>query len=113
MRSRLSRLSLVAAFASTLVAVSNAAAQVSRPAGVNRSVAQVAPVALAWQSREGKSSKLPIVVGALAGAGVGVIALFAQSDCRRVESMCGLAIPLYVGGGALLGGAIGYIWSRR
>lgn len=52
-------------------------------------------------------------VGAAAGAGAGVLAslaLFAfDPDCRRGESMCGLAIPVFIGGGALTGSVVGLV----
>jgi hypothetical protein len=59
-------------------------------------------------------------VGALAGLAVGALAsaaLFAfDADCRRGESMCGLAIPVFVGGGvatgAVTGLAVGLIRNR-
>lgn len=52
-------------------------------------------------------------VGAAAGAGAGVLASLAMfavdEDCRRSESMCGLAIPVFIGGGALTGSVVGLV----
>ncbi|HEX5869031.1 MAG TPA: hypothetical protein VFY65_01375 [Longimicrobium sp.] len=52
-------------------------------------------------------------VGAGAGALAGVLAsaaMFAfDEDCRPGHSMCGLAIPVFIGGGALTGGAVGLV----
>lgn len=54
-----------------------------------------------------------VAVGAGAGAAAGALAylaIFALSDdCRSPEAMCGLAIPLVVGGGAVAGGAVGLV----
>lgn len=47
--------------------------------------------------------------GAVLGAAVGLAILFAPSNCRSSESMCGAGIPLYVGAGAIGGGLIGYL----
>jgi hypothetical protein len=50
-------------------------------------------------------------VGAGTGALAGVLAsaaMFAfDEDCRSGHSMCGLAVPVFIGGGALTGGAVG------
>jgi hypothetical protein len=52
-------------------------------------------------------------VGAGAGALAGVlasVAMFAfDEDCRPGDSMCGLAVPVFIGGGALTGGAVGLV----
>lgn len=32
-----------------------------------------------------------------------------QHDCRSADSMCGLAIPVMVGGGAISGGVVGLV----
>lgn len=52
-------------------------------------------------------------VGAGAGALAGVLAsaaMFAfDEDCRPGYSMCGLAVPVLIGGGALTGGAAGLV----
>jgi hypothetical protein len=50
-------------------------------------------------------------VGAILGAAGGTIILFAPKNCRDTGSMCGLGLPLYAGGGALVGGVLGYIVS--
>lgn len=52
------------------------------------------------------------LVGALAGAVLGSVVFLAQADeeCGSPGSMCGLALPLYAGAGALAGGAIGLIF---
>ena len=52
------------------------------------------------------------VGGALIGAAIGVAILFAPRQCRTGDSMCGLAIPLYVGAGAAVGGLIGYLVGK-
>ena len=46
--------------------------------------------------------------GAVAGALIGSTLLFAPANCRTAESMCGLGLPVYAGGGAIIGGLIGY-----
>jgi predicted TIM-barrel fold metal-dependent hydrolase len=48
------------------------------------------------------------VIGALGGASVPLV----SRNCRTPESMCGLNVPIYVGGGALVGGITGYVVSR-
>jgi hypothetical protein len=53
-----------------------------------------------------------VMIGALAGAVGGTVLLFSDGSCRTPESMCGLSIPLHAGGGALLGGAVGYVVAR-
>lgn len=56
-----------------------------------------------------------VLIGAGAGATVGAAAFLLTSDgCwRESDSMCELAIPLYVGGGAVAGGLFGYLVGRR
>ena len=49
------------------------------------------------------------VGGALAGAVIGTVVLFAPAHCRTAESMCGLLLPVAAGGGAAIGGLIGYL----
>lgn len=55
------------------------------------------------------------LIGAGVGAAVGGAAFLLLSDgcLGEGDSMCGLAIPLYVGGGAATGGLIGYLLGRR
>lgn len=55
------------------------------------------------------------VGGILGGAVVGAAVFLLQSNgCwRRAESMCELAIPLYVGAGAAAGGVIGNVLGAR
>jgi hypothetical protein len=52
-------------------------------------------------------------VGAGAGALAGVLAsaaLFAfDENCRSGDSMCGLAVPVFIGGGVLTGGVAGLV----
>jgi hypothetical protein len=60
-----------------------------------------------------RRATVPVIIGAVAGAAIGTAVLFGPADCRTGESMCGVGIPLYVGGGALAGGLIGYLFSRR
>jgi uncharacterized membrane protein len=52
-------------------------------------------------------------VGAAAGAVTGAAASLAiyafSSDCRSTGSMCGLAFPFIIGGGAVTGGAVGLV----
>lgn len=55
------------------------------------------------------SSRRAVLVGALVGVAAGAALTFASSDCRSPESMCGLNLPVYAAGGALVGGAIGYV----
>ncbi len=62
---------------------------------------------------ERKSALRPVIVGALLGAAAGTVLTFASSECRSGYSMCGLALPIYAGGGALVGGLAGYVWSLR
>lgn len=50
-----------------------------------------------------------MIGGAVAGALIGSILLFAPANCRDTGSMCGLGLPLYAGGGAIIGGLIGYL----
>ena len=52
------------------------------------------------------------IVGAVLGAAIGTVALFTREGCRTPESMCGLGLPLYAGGGAIAGGAVGYFIAR-
>lgn len=56
-----------------------------------------------------------ILLGVGVGVAVGTTAFLIQSGgCwRRAESMCELGIPLYVGGGAVVGGLIGYLIGKR
>ncbi len=70
------------------------------------------------QSVEASSAARPnsavhTVGGAIVGALIGSAILFAPSRCRQVESMCGAAIPLYAGGGAAIGGLLGYQYARN
>lgn len=68
-------------------------------------------------SRTVEARRLSIAGHAAVGAGVGVatgalasLAMFAfQPGCDMGESMCGLAIPALVGGGALTGAAVGAV----
>lgn len=55
------------------------------------------------------------LIGAGAGAAVGAAVFLVQSDgCwREAESMCGLAVPLYVGRGAVAGGLFGHLIGGR
>ncbi len=52
-------------------------------------------------------------VGAAAGAGAGVLASLAMfafdPNCRMGDSMCGLAVPVFIGGGTLTGGVVGLV----
>lgn len=48
-------------------------------------------------------------VGALAGALTYVAAFGLSDECRSTGSMCGLAIPFLVGGGAVAGGVVGLV----
>lgn len=75
------------------------------------STLQSPQVALPMAERQ--SARKPVIIGALLGAAAGTVLTFASSDCRTGYSMCGLALPLYAGGGALIGGLAGYVWSRR
>lgn len=51
--------------------------------------------------------------GAVLGALLGTAALYLTEDgCTETGSMCGLAIPLYAGGGAVAGGLVGYLIGR-
>lgn len=56
------------------------------------------------------------VTGALLGAAVGTLAFLAQAnveDCTSTGSMCGLALPLFAGGGAVVGGVVGFVIGSR
>jgi hypothetical protein len=55
------------------------------------------------------SSRRAVLLGALVGAVAGTAPTFAPSDCRTPGSMCGPNIALYAAGGALAGGAVGYV----
>jgi hypothetical protein len=52
-------------------------------------------------------------VGAGAGALTGVLASLAMfafdPNCRMGDSMCGLAVPVFIGGGTLTGGVVGLV----
>ncbi len=56
-----------------------------------------------------------ILTGAGIGAAIGGTAFLLQSNgCwRKTESMCELAIPLFIGAGATAGGVIGYLLGSR
>jgi hypothetical protein len=56
-----------------------------------------------------------VLLGAAAGGAAGAAAFLLVSDgCwRAAESMCELAIPLYVGAGAVTGGLIAHVLGRR
>ncbi len=58
-----------------------------------------------------RSVAVPVIIGAVAGAAIGTAVLFAPGNCRSGESMCGVGIPLYVGGGVLVGGLAGYLFA--
>jgi hypothetical protein len=47
--------------------------------------------------------------GALAGVLASVAMLALDEDCRSGDSMCGLAAPVFIGGGALTGAAVGLV----
>ena len=80
---------------------------------VQRPTSAVLRAPITSQAQEKRSTIKPVAIGALVGAVVGTVVLVSAYDCRSTGSMCGLGIPLYTGGGALIGGAVGYIWSRR
>lgn len=63
-------------------------------------------------TRTPRSRRRGVAIGALIGAVAGTGLLFASNNCRTPESMCGLSIPLYVGGGALIGGVAGYVATK-
>jgi hypothetical protein len=50
------------------------------------------------------------IAGVLAGAAIGTAFMFVQNReaCTTTESMCGLAVPVYAGAGAVAGGFLGY-----
>jgi hypothetical protein len=52
-------------------------------------------------------------IGAGAGALAGVLASAAlfvfDEECRYADSMCGLAVPVFIGGGTLTGGVVGLV----
>ena len=48
-------------------------------------------------------------VGALAGVLASAVMFAFDEDCRPGDSMCGLAVPVFIGGGALTGGAVGLV----
>ncbi|HYR09990.1 MAG TPA: hypothetical protein VEQ60_19605 [Longimicrobium sp.] len=50
--------------------------------------------------------------GAVVGALLGTAALYLTYDCTETGSMCGLGIPLFAGGGAVVGGVVGYVAGR-
>lgn len=56
-----------------------------------------------------------IAVGAGAGALIGGAVFLLQSDgCwQEADSMCELAIPLYIGGGAAVGGLVGFVFAKE
>lgn len=47
-------------------------------------------------------------IGAVVGALAGTAALYLSYDCFEVGAMCGVGIPLVAGGGALVGGLVGF-----
>jgi hypothetical protein len=51
-------------------------------------------------------------VGAVVGALLGTAALYLGYDCTETGSMCGLGIPLFAGGGALVGGLVGFVTGK-
>ncbi|HEX8391948.1 MAG TPA: hypothetical protein VF665_06300 [Longimicrobium sp.] len=53
-----------------------------------------------------------VAVGALAGAVLGAALPFADPNCRKGESMCGLALVGTVPLGIVIGGGAGYLVSR-
>jgi hypothetical protein len=67
--------------------------------------------ALIPPSRARMTGRRGALLGAGVGAGAGIAAFLLASDgCwRRAESMCELAIPIYVGAGAAVGGLVGLL----
>jgi hypothetical protein len=54
-----------------------------------------------------------VMVGALAGAVLGAVLPFADPECRRPESMCGLAMVATVPLGMVIGGGTGFLVARN
>jgi len=77
-----------------------------------------APPALppAFTAARPESALRSTVTGALLGAAVGTLAFLAGADvddCTSTGSMCGLALPLFAGGGAAVGGVAGFVIGSR
>ena len=72
-------------------------------------------LALDRDGRHALSRTSATLAGLGIGAAAGGVAFLALSGgCwRRGESMCELAIPIYVGAGAAVGGLIGYLLGGR
>jgi|GEM_PF-3516798 len=89
--------------AAATLSASRDLAPAPRPRSVQVADAEVRPMSVGGHT----------VVGAAAGAATGGLAFLAiyalSSDCHATESMCGIAIPFMVGGGAVTGGLVGLV----
>jgi hypothetical protein len=95
--------------------VQAAARHADSPVASVDSVATLLPVRVETL-RAADSRRLSVggytAAGAVLGALLGTAALYMTEDCTETGSMCGLGIPLFGGGGALVGGLVGYVTGR-
>lgn len=73
-----------------------------------------APVASHAEAlEEAEARRLPLVayplIGAAAGALVGLSVMALSPDCWSPDSMCGMVVPAMAGAGAVAGGAVGLV----
>lgn len=76
-----------------------------------RPLAPAIPAPAALRGARERSPRRTAAIGALAGAAAGTVVFLATmgDGCGETGSMCGLGIPVFVGGGAVVGGVVGWI----
>lgn len=82
-----------------------------RPAAPGESVLTMVPATAAVLRPDGlrrPSTGTYTAIGAVLGALAGTAALYMSHDCFEVGAMCGIGIPVFAGGGAVVGGLVGF-----
>jgi hypothetical protein len=78
------------------------------PGGTVLTMVPASAAALRSSGSRRPSTGTYTAIGAVLGALAGTAALYMSYDCFETGAMCGIGIPVFTGGGAVVGGLVGF-----